>query len=110
MQCDIFKASTRDELYLYLPAVANESDSQTSDLTDEQALEQRLQPLPEPVRNVLGRLQFIMHLDLTKTTKLARVSHTAVLKALQTQGYFLQFPPEGLISPTAVAPEGLRGA
>ena len=29
---------------------------------------------------------------------------------LETNGFFIQMPPEGLINPNAVAPEGLRGA
>ncbi|EPM5233732.1 YcgL domain-containing protein, partial [Acinetobacter baumannii] len=27
-----------------------------------------------------------------------------------TKGFFIQMPPEGLINPNAVEPEGLRGA
>ncbi|MEH1200679.1 YcgL domain-containing protein, partial [Acinetobacter baumannii] len=30
--------------------------------------------------------------------------------SLQTKGFFIQMPPEGLINPNAVEPEGLRGA
>lgn len=32
------------------------------------------------------------------------------MDSIATRGFFLQMPPEGLIDPNAVAPEGLRGA
>jgi uncharacterized protein YcgL (UPF0745 family) len=51
-----------------------------------------------------------MHLELQPERKLARVNVLDVLHAFEQQGYFLQLPPEGLISATAPAPEGLRGA
>ena len=33
-----------------------------------------------------------------------------VLDSIETKGFFIQMPPEGLIDPNAVEPEGLRGA
>jgi uncharacterized protein YcgL (UPF0745 family) len=42
--------------------------------------------------------------------KLARANVLHVLDSLQTKGFFIQMPPEGLINPNAVEPEGLRGA
>jgi hypothetical protein len=51
-----------------------------------------------------------MHLELSLSRKLARVPVERVLESLQQIGYFVQMPPDGLICPTAVAPEGLRGA
>ena len=51
-----------------------------------------------------------MTLDLAQRDRLARVSIEQVREALQTQGFFVQVPPDGLINPEAVAPEGLRGA
>ena len=34
----------------------------------------------------------------------------ARMDLVQTKGFFIQMPPEGLINPNAVEPEGLRGA
>ena len=51
-----------------------------------------------------------MHLDLSVTKKLARVNLLHVLDSLESKGFFVQMPPEGLINPNAVEPEGLRGA
>ena len=58
----------------------------------------------------LCRATFVMHLELAPTRKLARVNVLHVLDSLQTKGFFIQMPPEGLINPNAVEPEGLRGA
>lgn len=58
----------------------------------------------------LYRATFVMHLELAPTRKLARVNVLHVLDSLQTKGFFIQMPPEGLINPNAVEPEGLRGA
>lgn len=66
--------------------------------------------LPEPVRVAFGRATFVMHLELSEARKLARVNVLHVMDSLATKGFFLQMPPEGLIDPNAVAPEGLRGA
>ena len=51
-----------------------------------------------------------MHLELPAERNLSRVSVAHVLDSLETKGFFIQMPPEGLINPNAVAPEGLRGA
>jgi len=51
-----------------------------------------------------------MSLELSEARKLARVNVLHVMDSIQTQGFFLQMPPEGLINPNAAAPEGLRGA
>lgn len=104
MQCDIYKASTRDEMYIYL---ARSNAAVTTDGTDS---DDPLAIVPAALRKALGRPRFVMSLDLANTLKLARVSIDQVRENLQAQGYFVQFPPDGLISPTAVAPEGLRGA
>ena len=51
-----------------------------------------------------------MSLELHEEKKLARANVLHVMDSIQTNGYFLQLPPEGLINPNAVEPEGLRGA
>jgi len=66
--------------------------------------------LSESLLQALGRLTPVMTLDLAQRDRLARVSIEQVREALQTQGFFVQVPPDGLINPEAVAPEGLRGA
>lgn len=98
MHCDIYKSSKKDEMYLY---VARNSDETQQD---------PLHNLPEMLKIAFGRPIFVMQLDLQPERKLARVSTLQVLDALQNKGYFIQMPPDGLINPNAIEPEGLRGA
>ncbi len=69
-----------------------------------------LEVLPEPMRVAFGRATFVMDLQLSESRKLARVNVLHVMDSIQTRGFFIQVPPEGLINPNAVEPEGLRGA
>ena len=100
MLCDIYKSSKKDEMYLYVARSAN----LTVDESDP------LEVLSEALRTAFGRATFVMHLELSETRKLARVNVMHVIDSLQTKGFFIQMPPEGLINPNAVEPEGLRGA
>lgn len=66
--------------------------------------------LPEPMQVAFGRATFVMDLELSESRKLARVNVLHVMDSIQTRGFFIQVPPEGLINPNALEPEGLRGA
>ncbi len=106
MHCDIYRASTREGMYLYIPIDAADA-----------LIEPRIEPTDDPfaqvsdsLKRAFGRPTFVMRLELTPERKLARVPVLDVIESMTRQGYYLQLPPEGLISPTAVAPEGLRGA
>ncbi|MDE2421709.1 MAG: YcgL domain-containing protein [Gammaproteobacteria bacterium] len=108
MFCDIYRASKRDEMYLYVPARADEGSQ--NDAESDHSEYDPLAKISDALKRAFGRPTFVMRLELTPERKLARVPVLSVIEALETQGYYLQLPPEGLISPTAVAPEGLRGA
>lgn len=96
IRCDIFKSSKKDEMYLYVLQKENQDDTLSS--------------VPASVLHAFGRATFVMSLDLDENRKLARVNVLHVMDSLQTKGFFIQMPPEGLINPNAVEPEGLRGA
>ena len=100
MQVSIYKSSKKDELYLYVVR-PSESESEGFD---------PLNVMPEAMRGAFGRATFVMDLELSESRKLARVNVLHVMDSIETKGFFLQMPPEGLIDPNAVAPEGLRGA
>lgn len=100
MHCDIYRSSKKDEMYLYVAREAQQDVDHT----------QALDILPDAMQTAFGRATFVMHLELSEERKLARVNVLHVMDSLQTRGYFIQMPPEGLINPNAVAPEGLRGA
>ncbi len=107
MFCDIYRASTREGMYLYVPA---KLDIDVSVLQQDAAAGEPLVKISDALKRAFGRPTFTMRLELTAERKLARVPVLDVIEALAGQGYYLQLPPEGLISPNAVAPEGLRGA
>lgn len=96
MQCAVLRASRRDEMYVYVRTLPSG--------------EPELSLLSAEVQQALGRLTPVMTLDLDGRERLARVSIEQVRTALLTQGFYVQMPPDGLINPAAVAPEGLRGA
>ncbi len=96
MLCSIYKSSKKDEMYLYVAHVENQDDP--------------LEVVPEMIRQAFGRATFVMNLQLHAERKLARVNVLHVIDSIETKGFFIQMPPEGLINPNAVAPEGLRGA
>lgn len=103
MHCDIYRSSKKDEMYIYIarPDYSVEAEPVESD---------PLEIVPEALRQAFGRPTFVMHLELTEARRLARVNILHVLDSLHTKGFFIQMPPEGLINPNAVEPEGLRGA
>ncbi|MDQ8935980.1 YcgL domain-containing protein [Acinetobacter rudis] len=101
MFCDIYKSSKKDEMYLYVARTHQSTEVENQD---------PLEVVPETVRQAFGRATFVMKLELSQSRKLARVNVLHVIDSLETKGFFLQMPPEGLINPNAVEPEGLRGA
>ncbi|WP_347456524.1 YcgL domain-containing protein [Acinetobacter thermotolerans] len=101
MQVSIYKSSKKDEMYLYVACPVEENEAENND---------PLEVLPDPVRVAFGRATFVMHLELHEERKLARANVLHVMDSIETRGFFLQMPPEGLINPNAPAPEGLRGA
>ncbi|MBF7686994.1 YcgL domain-containing protein [Acinetobacter rathckeae] len=102
MHCNIYRSSKKDEMYVYIA-----TDKKTHEVVEGVDL---LEVLPEAMRQAFGRATFVMNLELTQERKLARANTLHVLDSLQTRGFFIQMPPEGLINPNAVEPEGLRGA
>ncbi|MEB6665757.1 YcgL domain-containing protein [Acinetobacter vivianii] len=77
---------------------------------DDKEQENPFEGVPESVLHAFGKATFVMHLELHNERKLARANVLHVIDSLNTKGFFIQMPPEGLINPNAVEPEGLRGA
>ncbi len=77
--CIIYRCSKQDEMYLYL-----REDFKTEDV-------------PEALRTRVGRLTEVMRLQLTPERKLARVDVVRVIERLQSDGWYLQMPPEGQV-------------
>lgn len=75
MQCFIYKSLKKNELYLYLQ---NKDD---------------FSEIPEPLFKSLGKIEFVMELEITPERKLAREDADKVLASLQNKGFFVQMPP-----------------
>lgn len=75
INCDIYKCANKADTYLYLKA-----GMQTQDL-------------PDGLQLLLGGLTQFLSLKLDESSKLAQVSASHVLAALDDHGYFLQLPP-----------------
>lgn len=75
MHAFVYKSLKKAETYLYLAA------------RDDFAC------LPEPVRTQLGRLQFVLDVDLVPGRKLAMENPDVVRTNLASRGFHLQFPP-----------------
>ena len=101
MWCEIYKSSKKDEMYLY---VARAEQAAEGEVADPLAL------LSDALKAAFGRATFVMSLELHDSRKLARANVLHVMDSIQTKGFFLQMPPEGLINPNEMEPEGLRGA
>ncbi|NIR27922.1 MAG: YcgL domain-containing protein [Gammaproteobacteria bacterium] len=75
MRCWIYKSTLRDEMYLYVKGQDEFDD------------------VPDALLARLGRLEFVMELDLHPERRLARADAHKVRDSLEARGYFLQMPP-----------------
>jgi len=72
---EIFKGHKKEEMYLYVEQ------------------KKGLKSVPDDLLATFGQTESVMVLLLTKDKKLARVTASDVLAAIEDQGYFLQMPP-----------------
>jgi uncharacterized protein YcgL (UPF0745 family) len=75
MLCFIYKSLKRDELYLFLEKKDDFS------------------AVPEELIKSLGRLQFVMELQLSPERKLAREDAKKVIAGIESKGFYIQMPP-----------------
>jgi uncharacterized protein YcgL (UPF0745 family) len=75
MLCFVYKSLKKSDTYLF---VKNKDD-----FTD----------VPEALRHMLGKLEFVMEVDLGRRDKLARIESAQVGEHLEQQGFYLQLPP-----------------
>jgi len=76
MQCEIYKSSKKDQTYLYVKKPIDQDE------------------LPEALLNVLGELSFVMDLELTQNTRLAKEDVNEVILQVEEKGFYLQLPPK----------------
>ena len=82
MQCAIYKSRSKVNTYLYVERQGDFSQ------------------VPASLLNLLGRLEFVMTLELTPERKLALADPEQVRHQLREQGYYLQLPPEDYLRDT----------
>ncbi len=75
MHAFVYKSLKKADTYLYLAARDDFSR------------------LPEPLRLQLGKLEFVLDVDLVPGRKLAREDADVVRSNLASRGFHLQFPP-----------------
>ena len=81
MQAFVYKSLKRADTYVYL---AGRDD---------------FARIPDPLRNQLGALQFVLDVALVPGRKLAREDAAVVRENLVMRGFHLQFPPASDLDP-----------
>ena len=76
MKCSVIRSSLKDFTYIYLLAGQDFDD------------------LPSELKEVFGKPEFVMDLELTPERKLAHADISHVMQNLSEQGYHLQMPPQ----------------
>ena len=74
--CSVYRSDRRAETYLFL------------------AQGRAFEDLPAELLQAFGVPAFVMQLKLDEDRRLARVEARQVLEHLETQGFYLQLPPE----------------
>jgi uncharacterized protein YcgL (UPF0745 family) len=75
MLCFVYKSLKKSDTYLFVKNKENFTD------------------LPEALHHMLGKLEFVMEVDLAQREKLARVDSDQLRQQLEQQGFYLQLPP-----------------
>lgn len=75
MLCFIYKSLKKDYLYLYI--------TKKDDFSQ----------VPEALFNSMGKIEFVMELELSAERKLAREDTMKVIAGLKEKGFFVQLPP-----------------
>jgi len=76
MQCYIYRSAKKLDTYLYIPN------------------KDKLDALPDGLDKLLGRLDFVMQLDLNKIKRLENADIEEVKKRLLEDEFYLQLPRE----------------
>jgi uncharacterized protein YcgL (UPF0745 family) len=76
LHCAIYKGTKRPDDYLY---VEKEDDFSRT---------------PQALLDLMGKLQFVISLELSADRQLAQADVHQVMRQLTEQGYYLQMPPK----------------
>jgi uncharacterized protein YcgL (UPF0745 family) len=81
--CAVYKSHKKPDTYLFVEP------------------EQEFKRVPQVLLDMLGKLEYVMDVDLDKRDKLAQADLQQVKAALSEQGYYLQLPPKAYVSGSA---------
>lgn len=73
--CAIYRSPKKEGMYLYV------------------AKRDQFEAVPETLRQMFGKPQFVMLFNLSGEKQLKRSKNADVLQAIETQGFYLQMPP-----------------
>jgi len=76
MECKIYKGKRKQDHYLFLP------------------VEKKLVDIPESILNMLGTMELVMQLNITKDMVLAQSDPEQVLNVITEKGFYIQIPPK----------------
>lgn len=76
MQSLVYRSTKKSDTYIYIED------------------ENKLNELPEGLDRLLGKLEFVMNVDLASRSKLANADIAEVKECIQRQGFYLQLPRE----------------
>lgn len=74
MNCSIYKSAKKTDYYLFVEQ------------------EEKFERVPEALLNILGKLEFVMTINLDEREKLSQAEPQEVKQLIIEQGYFLQMP------------------
>ncbi|MDH2998460.1 hypothetical protein A1D22_10655 [Pasteurellaceae bacterium LFhippo2] len=75
MLCAIYKSSKKEGMYLYV------------------AKRDQFDAVPEALRQIFGKPQFVMLFNLAGEKQLNRSENKEVLQKIESEGFYLQMPP-----------------
>ena len=76
MQSFVYKSTRKSDTYIFL------------------ADKEKVDDLPDGLERLLGKLEYVMAVNLEKRAKLANADIEEVKKCIANQGYYLQLPRE----------------
>ena len=79
MNCAIYKGSKKYDSYLY---IEKEDD---------------FSRVPDALISMLGKLEFVMALELSAERQLAQADVNAVMEKLKSEGFYLQMPKQDYV-------------
>lgn len=75
MLCAIYKSLRKEGMYLYI------------------AKRDQFEAVPETLRQMFGKPQFVMLFNLAGEKPLKQVENQEVIKQIESEGFYLQMPP-----------------